>query len=349
MIRSYNALRENTELWDLYTRKEEYAPKRLDQYGCFPYADSTCADILKPAVSEFLIDNGFRIAYPDNRQFAVCLTHDVDEIYPPFSHTVYSSLTCLKERDFNGLSRQICWKAQGKKKSPYRNFKEIIKMEERYGACSSFYFLATDADIYRFRYSIGDLADELGQIIDSGGEVGLHGGYYAYDNSATIRVEKRRLEQVLGRKVIGCRNHYLRFKVPDTWEILKKEGFSYDTTLGYNEMIGFRNGMCHPFRPYNLNTDKEIDILEIPLAIMDSALFDMVHSYRDAWELVQRLIDTVASCRGVLTLNWHSNNFFCPFRAHFPEMYEQILQYCQTKNAWMTNSCTIVDWWKKNT
>ena len=348
MIQSNNALRQNNELWDLYTRKEEYSPRRLDQYGCFPYTDSTYLNIFEPSVSKYLIDNGFIIEYPDNRQFAVCLTHDVDEIYPPFNHTLYSSLFCLKKLDFGGLKKQILWKMLGKKKSPYLNFREIIELEEKYGATSSFYFLATDSDIYRFRYNIMDIEDELGQIMDSGGEVGLHGGYYAYDNLEEIRLEKRQLEKVLGRKVKGYRNHYLRFKIPDTWEYLNREGFTYDTTLGYNEMIGFKNGMCHPFHPYNLNTDSEIDILEIPLTIMDSTLFEMAQSSGDAWELAKRLIDTVASCSGVLSLNWHSNNFNCPFREHFPKVYKEILNYCQTKNAWMTNGLEVANWWKKS-
>jgi len=153
---------------------------------------------------------------------------------------------------------------------------------------------------------------------------------------------------VLGRKVTGYRNHYLRFCVPDSWEILEKAGFGYDTTLGYPDMVGFRNGMCHPFRPYNLRTDTEVSILEIPMIIMDGTLFDSVRSYDEAWEMTKRLIDTVADCQGVLTLNWHTNNFNCPFRGSWPRLYEQMLQYCYNRGAWMKNVQTVVDWWCTN-
>jgi len=156
MLQSYNALRQHGELWDLYTRKEEYSPWRLDQHGCFPFADSSYQNIFEPVVSKILRDNGFEIEYPDKREFAVCLTHDVDEIYPPFKHTLLSSLTYLKKLNFGGLRKQIFWKLHGKEKSPYWNFREIMDLEEKYGACSSFYFLATDADINRFRYDIED-------------------------------------------------------------------------------------------------------------------------------------------------------------------------------------------------
>jgi len=341
-------IRQHEDLWDLYTRKEEYSPQQLDRYGRFVYAHSTNRDILEPRVSKHLVDNGYEIEYPDGKQFAVCLTHDVDEIYPPLKHTLLSTLTCLKGLDISGFKQQAFWKLRGKEQSPYWNFQEIMDLEEKYGARSSFYFLATDTDIRRFRYNIEDLEGELGRIVDRGWEVGLHGGYYAYNDLEEIRREKGRLEQVLGRKVTGYRNHYLRFCVPDSWEILEKAGFGYDTTLGYPDMVGFRNGMCHPFRPYNLRTDTEVSILEIPMIIMDGTLFDSVRSYDEAWEMTKRLIDTVADCQGVLTLNWHTNNFNCPFRGSWPRLYEQMLQYCYNRGAWMKNVQTVVDWWCTN-
>ena len=340
-------IRQHEDLWDLYTRKEEYSPQQLDRYGRFVYAHSTNQDILEPRVSKQLVNNGYEIEYPDGKQFAVCLTHDVDEIYPPLKHTLLSTLTCLKGLDFSGFKRQAFWKLRGKEQSPYWNFQEIMDLEERYGARSSFYFLATDADIRRFRYNIEDLEGELGQIVDRGWEVGLHGGYYACNDLEEILREKERLERALGKGVTGYRNHYLRFQVPDSWETLEKAGFGYDTTLGYPDTVGFRNGMCHPFRPYNLHTNTEAKILEIPLVIMDGTLFGSVRSYDEAWGVAKRLIDTVASCHGVLTLNWHTNNFNCPFRGSWPKLYEKILEYCLRNNAWITCGRDLWRWWSK--
>jgi len=347
MLLPYDALREQGELWDLYTRREEYVPQQLDQYGCFPYASGTYRNILEPAVSKFLAENGLESTWPEDKEFAVCLTHDVDEVYPPLTHTLLSCLTCMKKQDLSGLREQVIWKLHGKEKSPYRNFSEIMDLEEKYGACSSFYFLATGTDITRFRYNIEDLEEDLHRITDRGWEVGLHGGYYAFNDPEEILREKQRLEKVLGRKVIGNRNHYLRFRVPDSWEHLKKAGFRYDTSLGYNEMVGFRNGMCHPFLPYNLNTGREISILEIPLTIMDDTLFESAAAYEEAWGIAKKLIDTVAAYRGIICLNWHSESFCCPFKNQREKLYEKILDYCSGKKAWMTSGEKICEWWEK--
>ena len=344
----YEKLKQNQELWDLFTRKEEYSPEQLDKYNRFTYAFSGYKNILEPNVSKFLIENGFEVEYPANKTFAVCLTHDVDEIYPPLKHTLLSSLYYMKNLNFNGLKDQLFWKYKRKEFSPYWNFKEIMDLEGKYGAKSTFYFLATDKDIRRFRYDIEDLENELGSIVDKGWEVGLHGGYYAYNSLEEMKKEKKRLEKVLGKEIIGYRNHYLRFKVPDTWGLLAGAGFKYDTTFGYDDVVGFRNGMCHPFKPFNLNSDKEIDILEIPLIVMDGALFGSVKSFEGAWGTTKRLIDTVEKYNGVLTLLWHSNDFNCVFKDSWVKIYKKILEYCHDKNAWMTSGEEVYNWWNEN-
>jgi peptidoglycan/xylan/chitin deacetylase (PgdA/CDA1 family) len=123
--------------------------------------------------------------------------------------------------------------------------------------------------------------------------------------------EKKILEDIIGKKIVGYRNQYLKFKIPDTWEMLSEAGFKYDTTFGYADCAGFRNGMCHPFKPFNLNTGKEIDILEIPLVIMDCTLLRdyMRLDFERAWKLTKLLINRVEQYNGVITILWH-NNFY---------------------------------------
>lgn len=277
--------------------------------------------------------------YPENKKFAVCLTHDVDDIYPPFSHNILSVLYQLKNLEFGEIKNQLFWKHGGKENSPYWNFDEIMRLEDKYDAKSSFYFIATDEDIRRFRYDIEDLDNAITSIADNGWEVGLHGGYYAYNSLETIIEEKRRIEKVLCKKVIGYRNHYLMFNVPDTWSLLTKAGFKYDTTFGYINVLGFRNGMCNPFHPFDIDNNQEIDIIEIPLNIMDGALFS--YDIRTAWDFTKNLIDHVEKFNGVMTIVWHNYIFNCPFRKDWSKLYNKLLNYCHEKNAWMTSGDEI--------
>lgn len=335
-------IKKDPHLWNIFTLRYEYTSGQLKKKNS--QNDHTIID--DPKISAHLLKNGIEFNYPDNKPFGVCLTHDVDEIYPPVSHIAYSSVLCLKNRDISLLKKFLLGK--NKNYSPYWNFKKIVNIEQKYDAVSSFYIISSPTDIKRFRYNVEDLEEELGNVTDLGCEVGLHGGYYSCNDPHAIKTEKERLESVLGKKIIGYRNHYLQFSIPDTWEILQDLGFTYDTTLGYNEGIGFRNGMCHPFRPYNLITEKSMDILEIPLIIMDVSLFLQTKNFDIALATAKKMIDTVERLNGIITLNWHSNTFNCPFKRDWERIYEKILVYCYKKNAWLTNGCEITHWWKTN-
>ncbi|HMK46808.1 MAG TPA: polysaccharide deacetylase family protein [Methanocella sp.] len=340
-------LRQDTRLWDLYTLRHEYSPPREDVCRSI-FVPGNRKEFLRPIASRYLSSSGMSAEYPEGKKFAVMLSHDVDDVYPPFPHTLLSSACYAKRLQPGRLGRELLWRAGGKQASPYRNFREIMEIEGLYGAKSSFYFMTADRDIKRFRYDIADLESDLGFIADSGWEVGLHGGFYACTDLAEMIKEKRLLERVLNRSVIGYRNHYLRFRVPDTWELLAQAGFKYDTTLGYNDVLGCRNGMCHPFRPFNLKTGMEIDLVEIPLIIMDGTLFKASKSPVEAFEMAKGIIDEVEQCNGVVTLLWHNNVFSSAFREEWKKIYINILKYSYKKNAWLTSGEEIWKWSCRN-
>ena len=338
-------LQENRELWDLFTRKEEYNPVIKDKHNRFSYSASKERDVFEPRVSEFLIKGGFDIEYPDGAKFAVCLSHDMDEIHKESWRKGLDTFTSMKSLN---LSRSLHNVLQLKsRKIPYCNVRQIVELEERYGASSTFYFLALKQGDVDYNYDVADLAGEFEYLREKGAEIGLHGGHAAYNSLDVLLQEKKRLEKILGEKVRGYRNHFLKFIVPDTWENLCKAGFQHDSTLGYHDCAGFRNGMCHPFRPFNLTTEKEIDLIEIPLVVHDTTLFDgyMRLDSDTAWNLTKDLINKTEKNHGVITILWHNTSFTSPVQAKF---YEKILDFCTTKKAWMTNAGEIASFWKDN-
>ena len=330
-------LRSEPELWDIFTRKEEYNPPFRDKYRRFPYYLSTERNIFEPQVSKYLVENGLKMVYPDGKEFAVCLTHDIDVLS-------YSRMGIVTDAGRHLLHGQ--WKDAfkrpfynvNKRWNPWWNFKKIMDLEEEYGAISTFFIMGLEEGDQDFNYRAEDISQELNCIMDRGWEVGLHGGHEAYQDLRALKRQKANLERSLGKDVVGYRNHFLRFKVPDTWELLEKAGFKYDATFGYSDCIGFRNGMCHPFKPYDLRASREIDILEIPLVVMDGTLDQYMRlDEGKAWDVTRRLIDTVELYHGVFTLLWH-NTYIEGERLSF---FEKILRYCREKGAWMTSGENI--------
>lgn len=337
-------IRADARLWSLYSCEEEYEPLITDKNGRFQHYLSQNHNVFEPEVSKYLINNGVRFEYPDDHRFALCITHDIDVVY---ERSVFKKgLKILKTiksgtmREGVKLATEIPFK-----KKPWWNFHEIVAIEDQYEAKSTFFIMAISRDEQDWNYDIVDLEQEMCDLVDNGWSVGLHGGHNAYNNPIKLNSEKRSIEKVLGREVLGYRNHYLRFVVPTTWEILCECGFKYDSTYGYADCVGFRNGMCHPFKPYNRSTDREIDIIEIPLIVMDGTLFDdyMRLSTQTAWDTTKRIIDEVERCNGVMTILWHNSEMF----GDGLKLFQKILDYCYEKKAWLASGDDIYQWYSK--
>jgi peptidoglycan/xylan/chitin deacetylase (PgdA/CDA1 family) len=350
MILDIEGLKSNPVLWDTFTRKEEYYPKFLDAYDRFRYYSSNNRKVFEPSVSNFFVKNGLSVEYPEGKKFAVCLTHDIDLInYSRASAVgdIAKSLICKQ----GGLFKNSIASLKNPKK--FLNFKEIIELEKAYAAKSSFFIMALQKGERDYNYSPSEIEFELGSIIDSDCEIGLHGGHSAFDDLAVLKDEKNRLERVIGRQVVGYRNHFLRFKVPTTWENLQHAGFKYDSSLCFPEVVGFRNGMCHPFKPINALSNQEIDIFEFPLVIQDVILGQryMRLDEKTAFDVCKYILDQVEINQGAVTILWHNDNLFDQgYETSYlhKKFYQKLLNYLNERKAWITSGEAIYKFWVEN-
>ncbi len=346
-------LKKNTKLWNLFTKQEEYHPIQRDKYERIPYTPSNQSNIFIPSVSQYLIQHGFQPIYPENKKFAIFLSHDVDDITISPRQVFRSLLPFPLHRDQLGSLRFL--KTHITKKKPYVNFREIIDLEKKYDATSSFFFLATREDVFGIKYGLEEIMNELPALLTHDCEIGLHTGFFSFDDLRKIKGEKERLEKASGRTVVGARNHLYRFTLPRTWDVLSQAGFAYDSSFGYHDMIGFRNGMCHPFKPINLTKGETVDLLEIPPCVVDITLFSyMKCDAKEAWTHIKNLIDVVEALGGVMTVLWHNWTFSYPvsyaglFGKEWTKLYEKILKYGHEKNAWLTTGKNIADFTQKH-
>ena len=58
---------------------------------------------------DYLVQNGLEIEYPEGKRFAVCLTHDVDDIYPPPKYTALMALYGAGRLDYKDVKKQLWW------------------------------------------------------------------------------------------------------------------------------------------------------------------------------------------------------------------------------------------------
>lgn len=336
MMNIYETIRRNHELWKVFTSEIEYSSNHKDKHNRYVESPSFLYDT--PIISDYLIKQGAYFHYPDKKKFAVCLTHDIDNIHYKTSNFIsYLYNNGFNKHFFSNIKYVL------QSNNVFKNFDIITDLEKEYGAKSTFFILMDEFD-FKKRYLIDDIKFDLLKLMDDGYEIGLHGGYYSYDDENLLAKEKLKLERFIGKKVIGIRNHYLRFETPKTWVIQKKCDFKYDTTYGYSKSIGFRNGLCHPFKPFDNETNDFIDILEIPLNIMDINLKS--NNLNTLWIKCKKTIDLVKRNSGVLTILWHNESLLPEYRPILYLLYQKILDYCKRNEAWMTSCSSLYEWWK---
>jgi hypothetical protein len=103
--------------------------------------------------------------------------------------------------------------------------------------------------------------------------------------------------------------------------------------------------MCYPYNPYDIAARRFIDVIELPLVVMDKTLFDyMALAYDQAFNIFKLLIDNVERYNGICTILWHPHYFASEIGA----FYTDALEYLYRKNAWMTSAKEILDWWNSN-
>jgi hypothetical protein len=333
-------------IWDIYTAKSEYDPYYLDQYGRVPSLNAPF-DVMEPVVSKYLYQQGFKPSYPNNKEFAVCISHDVDWVFNQvhsFKHFAKNSFIQSLKLNFKEIKK---YSKELKKYIPENyNLNTTLSFNKKYDFRSSFYFLALNENDEDYRYDIFDIKDQFNAVFNNECEIGLHGGHTAYFDSDKLKIEKNKLEEASTKQIVGYRNHYLKFDIRKTWKNLEKNNFSYDTTYGFANMVGFRNGMCHPFIPFDLPNNCFHTIKEIPLIAMDMTLFKYLFylNNENSIKLISKLVRTIKKYGGVFTLLWHNNNMLGEKGA----LYEQIICLLKEENGWFASGNELIDWYEKS-
>lgn len=329
---------------NIYSAAHEYGSIR-DNWARSPSFIQDAFPKLTPVLSEQLHSNGFRPAYPDGKQFAVCVSHDVDWIHQPLSRSGFFKAAVrgalkgdIRTASFAGKNLLV------PVEKPEWSLRRLIDREAEQNIRATYFFLSLAKGDWDYNYAM-DTVERYRPLIDlHGNEIGLHGGHETTVDQNRLTLEKSRLETALGYPIQGHRSHYLKFRTPHTWQNLKDAGFAYDTTFGFADLAGYRNGLCYPFRPFDQETGAYIDLIEIPLIVMDVTLWKYMNLGLEAsLALVQRMIDDVQRLNGVFTLLWHNHSF----NGQEGEIYTRVIDYLVERDPWFATSGQVAEHWRK--
>ena len=164
-------------------------------------------------------------------------------------------------------------------------------------------------------------------------------GIDAWQDPDKGKKELERVSSTLHKPVSGVRMHWLYFNQQSP-ENLEKAGFLYDSSLGYNDTVGYRSGTLQAFKP--LNAKK---LLELPLHLQDTALFyprRMNLPERKAAKLFDNLLDDANKYGGALTINWHHRSLGS--ERYWDRFYINCLNKLKQNSVWFAKSEDAVGW-----
>lgn len=318
----------------MLTRWEETVSSVRDQHGRFPATASVAYKqgfLDRPIVDEYalILQTWLKTLLPgwepQPPRFSVKLSHDIDYVRSASIRNVGGDI--LKRRSpIKAL--QTTKQLISRETDPYlQGCYALADLSEAHGFQSAFYFMAADRSLLDSGYDPQEKPVQrlIHDLRRRGHEVGFHPGYRTLGNPERFHFEKRRMDAALGETRYGGRQHYLRFRAPDTWRLWEEAGLTYDSTVGYADHEGFRCGTCHPFQPFDIERDRVLDLWEIPLIVMDGTL----KQYRNLTpsEGEERILTLAQRCKavnGVFTLLWHNTSLQGEW-APWAEMYRRVL------------------------
>jgi hypothetical protein len=307
---------------------------------------------------------------PDGYRFIACLTHDVD--HPSikvhkWDHTIFGflyratigSLLKLVRGQFSLGDLVENWRAAFKLPFVYlglaqdfwRDFADrYLRLEQ--GLPGTFFVIpfknrpgkTADGSAPKFRgagYGAQDIADLIRKLVSAGQEVCLH-GIDAWSDSANGRRELQEIRGLTGTTDSGVRMHWLYYD-QNSPAVLENAGASYDSTIGYNQTVGYRAGTTQVYKPLSAN-----QLLELPLHVMDTALFYpgyLNHSRQQAGILCAKLMDNAVQFGGAFTVNWHDRSL-APERL-WGGSYRDLIQGLKDRDAWFATAGQAVEWFRK--
>jgi peptidoglycan/xylan/chitin deacetylase (PgdA/CDA1 family) len=342
--------------WHL-SRWEEGPGSARDERGRFPGS----AALFDPeeAAADALVDRfrGLAGGHPPG-PLMVALSHDIDTpwrwsgIRAVAGAAARAKAAALGRRprelarELRGLAGLPRHRARGT--DPNWCFERMAEIERSHDGRSTYFVLAghhhpadsaAPAVYERVRPAV------VTQVLAQGDELGLHPSYTASERHELIAAERALLEGLAGGPVRGVRFHYLRYDAHTTLPALERLGFGYDSSQGYADRPGMRAGLSFPYRPYDVAADRPLELLELPLVVMDANLAEERYLGLDAGAGLDRAVATLeraARAGGTVSVLWHNDRFDPAYARGWDRAYDRLLEWVRERGGRLTTAAEAV-------
>jgi len=300
--------------------------------------------------------------WPTGKRYAVALTHDTDAITIGSPRELATNITKFlirRDRRYASMVRDGLRHVRDPTRNPLYGFPVWRDFEDRRDLRSCFFLYANVAPIKRDLNNCKSTVVEqriewsdLSRMSEDGWEFGFHAPINARHSLDALALGKQWLEDRLNSPIHGVRHHYWALDWLEPHATFRKHldcGFRYDTSLAWRDISGFRAGTCHPFRPFDPERDKPLNIYEIPTCLMDGHVLADADDVSSGVELGIETVTEVKRRGGVAVLDWHTESacddyVFRGYRTALDAIIERLLE---DDDAWWATPWDIVQHWHR--
>ena len=308
----------------LAVRYEEYLPFEPDHHGRFPAKASIayqCGFLDIPLIDRWayrladLIRERFPGFVAPKREYAFTPTIDIDLAWAYLGKPLWKNLAgiagdCLRQNWYRLGIRFRVWR--GKQPDSFDQFDFLDTLHREYQLQSSYFFLFSDSTSRKdpnvrpqhpgFRQLIRKLAQQA--------HPGLHPSYHTPEKTHRITREKAALEQVIGTELVRSRQHFIRFRLPETYRALQRAGIREDYSMGYPDASGYRASLARPFPWFDLENNAVGSLTLVPFQVMDVTLKQYLQLHpAQAIAHIAQLVQRTIEVNGHFVSIWHNSSF----------------------------------------
>lgn len=176
---------------------------------------------------------------------------------------------------------------------------------------SSVFVIARSTHRRDANYRPEQIKPKLARLERSGFSLELHGSYRSIVDERDLTADVEAFRRAFGTKPSGGRQHWLRYDSPRAlFDAVERAGFVFDSSVGFAERPGFRSQAACPFVPYDLANERPYGFLEIPLAVMDGSLVDVMVAEKSAAKAELACEEVLERSRrwgwGGISVLWHN-------------------------------------------
>ncbi|MEM6629278.1 MAG: polysaccharide deacetylase family protein [Bacteroidota bacterium] len=209
-----------------------------------------------------------------HRHFTVQFTFDIDHpwkfLQKPLSLQIGGMGKDLLKGNLPQIQERLgTWISR---KDPNQCFEIILKHFPP--EWTHFFFLIARNSPYdgRFTHTHRAYVELIRTIAAKGFSTGIHPSYTSYLDSSRIERETQHLQGILKYPTSHSRQHFLRYRHPETFQFLLQAGIKAEYSLVNYETGGFRTGMALPYPWFDLSTNQETSLMLHPTHLMDVTL-----------------------------------------------------------------------------